>query len=77
MEIRQLRAGEFEDSLSLSEYAFKYKVSAEDRVRARENFKPEQTWGIFEGDSIGAKLTLLPLQVYIQGKPVSMGASPV
>ncbi|WP_405104618.1 GNAT family N-acetyltransferase [Paenibacillus sp. FSL K6-1217] len=73
MEIRQLRAEEFEDSLSLSEYAFKYKVSAEDRVRARENFKPEQTWGIFEGDSIGAKLTLLPLQVYIQGKPVAMG----
>lgn len=73
MEIRQLRAGEFEDSLSLSEYAFKYKVSAEDRVHAKENFKPEQTWAIFEGNSIGAKLTLLPLQVYIQGKPVSMG----
>ncbi|WP_238655625.1 GNAT family N-acetyltransferase [Paenibacillus piscarius] len=73
MEIRQLRAEEFEDSLSLSEYAFQYKVSGEDRERARENFKPEQVWGLFDGEGIGAKLTLLPLQVNIQGKPVSMG----
>lgn len=73
MEIRQLKTDEFEASLSLSEYAFLYKVSGEDRVRAREKFKPEQTWGLFEGDVLGAELTLLPLQVYIQGKPVSMG----
>ncbi|MFD2881051.1 GNAT family N-acetyltransferase [Paenibacillus rhizoplanae] len=27
----------------------------------------------FEGDGIGAQLTLLPLQACIQGRPVSMG----
>ncbi|WNS42757.1 GNAT family N-acetyltransferase [Paenibacillus sp. MMS20-IR301] len=73
MEIRQLHADEFEAGLSLSEYAFQYKVSGEDRVQAREKFKPEQMWGIFEGGILGAELTLLPLQAYIQGKPVPMG----
>ncbi|QUL54462.1 GNAT family N-acetyltransferase [Paenibacillus tritici] len=73
MEIRKLRNEEFEDSLSLSEYAFQYKVTGEDRVRAREKFKPDQIWGLFEGEGIGAQLTLLPLQAYIQGRPVSMG----
>lgn len=73
LEIRQLHADEFEDSLSLSEYAFQYKVSGESRVNARERFKPEQVWGLFEGEVLSAKLTLLPLQAYIQGKPVPIG----
>ncbi|MEK3675558.1 GNAT family N-acetyltransferase [Paenibacillus sp. FSL R10-2771] len=73
MEIRQLHADDFEEGLGLSEYAFQYKVIGEDRERAREKFKPEQIWGVFEGPSLSAKLVLLPLQAYIQGKPVSMG----
>lgn len=73
MEIRQLHADDFEEGLGLSEYAFQYKVTGEDRERAREKFKPEQIWGVFEGPSLSAKLVLLPLQAYIQGKPVSMG----
>ncbi|MBW4084697.1 enhanced intracellular survival protein Eis [Paenibacillus sp. S150] len=73
MEIRQLYAEEFEASLSLSEYAFKYKITGEDRAEAKQNFKPEILWGAFEDGVLGAQLTLLPLQVYIQGKAQSMG----
>ncbi|MHA6534169.1 GNAT family N-acetyltransferase [Paenibacillus sp. BAC0078] len=73
MEIRQLRSEEFEASLSLSEYAFQYKVSGEARAEARMKFKPERVWGIFEDGALGAQLTLLPLQVYIQGRAVPMG----
>lgn len=73
MEIRQLMPEEFESALRLSEYAFQFRLEGDDRVRAREDFKPEQIWGIFEEGELSAKLSLLPLQVYVQGKTISMG----
>ncbi|OKP96394.1 enhanced intracellular survival protein Eis [Paenibacillus sp. P46E] len=73
MEIRPLKSEEFEASLSLSEYAFKYKVTGEERVETKLKFKPERVWGAFEDEVLGAQLTLLPLQVYIQGRAVPMG----
>lgn len=73
LEIRQLNSEEFETSVSLSEYAFQYKLTGEDKVKAKSRFHPERVWGIFEDGILGAKLTLLPLQVYIQGRTVLMG----
>lgn len=73
MEIRQLHANEFEDSLHLSQYAFQYKLSEQDRERARNRFRPERVWGIYDQGELGAKLTLLPLEMYIQGRSISMG----
>ncbi|WP_138494810.1 GNAT family N-acetyltransferase [Paenibacillus pinistramenti] len=73
MDIRQLRADEFDSSIELSQYAFGYKLSAEDREQRRTHFKPEQFWGAFEEEELQAKLTLLPLELYIQGQPVPMG----
>lgn len=74
MKIRQLQAEEFEPSVSLSEYAFQYKLSPEDKEKQRAGFKPERIWGRFnERNELEAKLTLLPLEVYVQGKPVPMG----
>ncbi|MGZ7442851.1 enhanced intracellular survival protein Eis [Paenibacillus sp. TH7-28] len=73
MEIRQLTADEFDDSLNLSEYAFQYKLPPEDREKQKARFNPEQTWGAFEGGELLAKLTLLPLQIYIQGRALPMG----
>ncbi|MFD1776488.1 GNAT family N-acetyltransferase [Paenibacillus rhizophilus] len=73
MEIRQLRSDEFDTSLNLSEYAFQYKLSPKDREKAKERFKPERVWGIFDDNGLGAKFTLLPFQSYIQGRPLLMG----
>lgn len=73
MEIRQLHPEEFDDSMNLSEYAFQYKLPSEKRAKAKERFKPERVWGAFEEGNLEAKLTLLPLQVYIQGRVVPMG----
>ncbi|AIQ65764.1 acetyltransferase [Paenibacillus stellifer] len=73
MEIRQLRAEEFDASVSLSEYAFQYKMSSEAREKAKAGFKPERVWGIFEDGELAAKFTLLPLETYIQGSSVPMG----
>ncbi|MFF2019951.1 enhanced intracellular survival protein Eis [Paenibacillus sp. NPDC058177] len=73
MEIRQLNSTEFEDSVSLSQYAFQYKLSTEDKEKGQERFKPERIWGIFENGALTAMLTLLPLEVNLQGRTVSMG----
>ncbi|WP_379136753.1 enhanced intracellular survival protein Eis [Paenibacillus sp. sgz500958] len=73
MEIRRLKVTEFEESMTLSEYAFQYRVSGADREQALSRFKPERVWGVFDEGELAAKLTLLPLRVYIQGNSVSMG----
>jgi predicted acetyltransferase len=73
MEIRQLVSEEFEKSMTLSEYAFQYTLTGESREKARQRFKPERYWGIFDEGNLSAKLAILPLQVYIQGKSYPMG----
>ncbi|MGG6312747.1 GNAT family N-acetyltransferase [Paenibacillus macerans] len=73
MDIRQLTPGEYDVSLNLSEYAFQYKLSPEDREKNRASFKPERFWGAFEDGELLAKLTLLPLQLYVQGRSFQMG----
>lgn len=73
MELRQLRQDEFEASTKLSEYAFQYTLTSEEKESRKNGFKPEQFWGIFDGEGLQAKLTLLPLQIYLQGKVVQMG----
>lgn len=73
MELRQLRTDEFEMSTKLSEYAFQYTLTPEQRESSQKHFKPERFWGIFDGEELQAKLTIIPLQVYIQGKILDMG----
>lgn len=73
MEIRQLKAEEFEANLTLSEYAFQYKVSPEDRITNKGKFKPDRVWGVFEDGELKAGLTLLPLEIHIQDRVASMG----
>lgn len=73
MDIRPLRADEYDASQNLSEYAFQYKLSPEERERRRTSFIPERFWGAFEDGELLAKLTLLPLELYVQGRPFRMG----
>ncbi|WP_178023594.1 enhanced intracellular survival protein Eis [uncultured Paenibacillus sp.] len=73
MEIRPLQADEFDASLSLSEYAFQYKVDPEEREEQRKSFIPERSWGAFEDGELFAKLMLLPLHLYVQGRSIPMG----
>ncbi|MFB5764025.1 GNAT family N-acetyltransferase [Paenibacillus medicaginis] len=73
MEIRQLRHEEFEASVELSQYAFQYTLSPAELEEQKKKFKPEQVWAVFDGEELNAKFTLLPLQVYLYGKPYAMG----
>lgn len=73
MELRQLRSDEFEISTKLSEYAFQYTLTPEQRESNQKHFKPERFWGIFDGEELQAKLTIIPLQVYVHGNKFEMG----
>lgn len=73
MELRQLHTNEYEASTKLSEYAFQITLTPEQIESGKKLFKPEQYWGIFEGDALQAKLTLIPFQIYLQGRIVEMG----
>lgn len=73
LEIRQLKAEEFEQHMQLSMYAFQYKLNAEEAERSRQSFKPEHVWGAFEDGVLQAQLMLIPLQTYIQQQSMDMG----
>ncbi|MFD1886811.1 GNAT family N-acetyltransferase [Paenibacillus wenxiniae] len=73
MEIRQLKAEEFEQHMELSSYAFQYKLNAEEIEQSRQLFKPERVWGVFEDGVLQAQLKLIPFQTYIQQQSMEMG----
>ncbi|WP_136609078.1 GNAT family N-acetyltransferase [Paenibacillus dokdonensis] len=73
MEIRTLKTEDFDAMIRLGEYAFQYRMSAEDKDNARKRFSPENTWGIFgEEGELGAKLVLLPVDIFVHGKKIPM-----
>jgi len=72
--IRQLRVGEFEERIALSEFAFQMKVPKERLEQEREHFRPDDHWGVFDEDGrLLSALILIPFECWIQGKPVRMG----
>ncbi|HWG85857.1 MAG TPA: GNAT family N-acetyltransferase [Deinococcales bacterium] len=71
--MRQLREGEFEQSVELSQFAFQYTMTPDALDRARRSFRPENVWAVFDGDRIAAKLTILPYRAFLAGQSVPMG----
>lgn len=68
MQIRQLTNQEFDKRMELSMYAFQYELMDEEMAEARSRFKPEETCGVFIQNQLAAQLTLIPLQIYLQGR---------
>lgn len=73
MEIRQLKMEEYDISTNLSEYAFRYKLTADEREERKQHFVPDQYWGLFDEEELQAKLALFPFRVYLHGKILEMG----
>lgn len=71
--IRQLNRGEMEASLKLSQFAFQYELSEKEYLERLNKMKPEQQWGYFIGDALAAKLSILPLNTWINGVQYRMG----
>ncbi|MFC5651151.1 enhanced intracellular survival protein Eis [Paenibacillus solisilvae] len=73
MELRQLIQEEFKSSIKLSSFAFQYEVEEQRLKELEKRFKPEQTWGFFEENSLIAKMSIIPFDTYIGGKVFAMG----
>ena len=73
MEIRQLGAEHFEERMALSQFAFQYTLTPEQLEERRARFRPEREWGVFEGGRLLAAMTLLPLEIWVNGRKMAMG----
>ncbi|CAN7686783.1 GNAT family N-acetyltransferase [Paenibacillus sp. LjRoot153] len=72
-QIRLLKQDDLHDSLALSEFAFQYTVLPEERDERLAGMASQQSWGYFAKDQLAAKLTILELETWINGKAFEMG----
>jgi predicted acetyltransferase len=71
--IRLLKKDDFQDSLALSEFAFQYTVLPEERDEKLAAMASQQSLGYFVEDRLAAKLTILELETWVNGKAFEMG----
>lgn len=72
-EIRTLRRDELSENIALSEFAFQFEMSAEDREAQIARGDEEQFWGYFVDGRLAAKLQLIPLHIWVNGRRFAMG----
>jgi predicted acetyltransferase len=71
--IRPIEHDKIEESLRLSQFAFQYELSEADLQERIAKFKPGQSWGYYIEDQLAAKLFILKLQTWINGRSFDMG----
>ncbi|MFD2681112.1 GNAT family N-acetyltransferase [Bacillus seohaeanensis] len=71
--IKRLRQEDYEDIVTLSEYAFQYKLKDEDKEAKRKQFQTQIILGIKERETLAAKLHIIPLEVYMGNARYNMG----
>src|SRR5690625_1180692 len=71
--IKQLTEKDYDQIFSLSQYAFQYELSYEELEKKKAEAKQHKIWGWMEGEEMGAKLHIIPLASYINGKTFNMG----
>src|SRR5699024_3959045 len=64
---------DYESIFALSEFAFQYKFNADELEQKKQEASRQIIWGMMNEDEIAAKLHLIPLSVYINGKELDMG----
>lgn len=64
---------DYPEIFKLSEYAFQYHLSEEDYIKKCEEAKRHQIYGIEIKGRLAGKLHIIPLEVFIQGKLLTMG----
>lgn len=59
--------------MALSQFAFQFTLTQDQLETERARFRPEREWGVFEDGRLLSALTLLPLEVWVQGRKLAMG----
>src|SRR5690625_5934397 len=72
-DIENLTTEDYPEIFKLSEYAFQYHLSEEDYIKKCEEAKRHQIYGIEIKGRLAGKLHIIPLEVFIQGKLLTMG----
>lgn len=73
MKIDHVQEKDFEKSLKLDEFAFQADIPADIIDKVNEQLKWESIIGIYDGDVLAAKLSILPLAIHINEKTHLMG----
>ncbi|WP_416148880.1 enhanced intracellular survival protein Eis [Salipaludibacillus sp. HK11] len=73
MTIRKLTSAEIESSIRMSEFAFQFELTDEERREEVKLTNADETWVIEENGEILSKATVLPLHIYMQGQKLAMG----
>ncbi|PRX72979.1 putative acetyltransferase [Cohnella sp. SGD-V74] len=74
LEIRQLTEQDYYERMALSQFAFQMRWTEDQLEQRKRTYLPEQDWGVFDGaNKLLSALTLLPLEVWVQGKKMAMG----
>ncbi|WP_110112383.1 GNAT family N-acetyltransferase [Bacillus sp. CGMCC 1.16541] len=71
--MRLLQENEYEKSLELSQYAFQYTLSKEEKIQRINKLNDHQVWGIFDGEQLASKLHILSHSVFIEEEEIQMG----
>lgn len=71
--IHKVQEDDLEEYLLLSEFAFQYELSEEERNKKAAKLKSEELWGYYSEGKLAAKLMLLPLAVSIGTREFAMG----
>nr|WP_263328142.1 GNAT family N-acetyltransferase [Neobacillus sp. Marseille-Q6967] len=73
MEIKELTEKDLIESLKLSMYAFQYKIPEEKIASRLESAKSHKIYGIWQEEQLAAKLHIIPLHIYMNGREWKMG----
>lgn len=72
-QIRQMQEHEREEYSRLSSFAFQYTLTPEELAKRAAALVPSENWGCYGEDGLEAKLMLLPMEIYVGGRPLAMG----
>jgi predicted acetyltransferase len=62
-----------EESIRLSQFAFQYELSEEERKDRLANYQSEQSWGYFVENQLAAKMAILKLKAWLNGEQYAIG----
>lgn len=71
--IRHIPKEQFQDSLSLSEFAFQYEVPKEEREKKISLLKEKECWGAYVDGKLAARMTIMDMHTWLYGKRFAMG----
>ncbi|HLQ71021.1 MAG TPA: GNAT family N-acetyltransferase [Bacillota bacterium] len=64
---------DYESIFELSQFAFQYKLNPNELEQKKQEASRHIIWGVMDEEEIAAKLHLIPLSVYMNGKEMDMG----